>query len=147
LNVERKKTNANKFFDLWKFKAPGRKTPHQLCRHLGARQADIAPGQRAMEPFQMIKIVTPALGLTRLIAARSRMKQPFSGLFSRFWVTMGNKETQHFLASPGLSIPALKSPQSLCLSGFTGENRAPKNGARYRVRTCDPYRVKVVLYH
>jgi hypothetical protein len=22
-----------------------------------------------------------------------------------------------------------------------------KNGARYRVRTCDPYRVKVVLYH
>ena len=22
-----------------------------------------------------------------------------------------------------------------------------KDGARYRVRTCDPYRVKVVLYH
>ena len=22
-----------------------------------------------------------------------------------------------------------------------------KHGARYRVRTCDPYRVKVVLYH
>ena len=22
-----------------------------------------------------------------------------------------------------------------------------KNGARYRVRTCDPYRVKVMLYH
>ena len=21
------------------------------------------------------------------------------------------------------------------------------NGARYRVRTCDPYRVKVMLYH
>jgi hypothetical protein len=24
---------------------------------------------------------------------------------------------------------------------------ARKDGARYRVRTCDPYRVKVVLYH
>jgi hypothetical protein len=23
----------------------------------------------------------------------------------------------------------------------------PLGGARYRVRTCDPYRVKVVLYH
>ena len=22
-----------------------------------------------------------------------------------------------------------------------------RNGARYRVRTCDPYRVKVMLYH
>jgi hypothetical protein len=27
------------------------------------------------------------------------------------------------------------------------QDRTVKNHARYRVRTCDPYRVKVVLYH
>ena len=39
-----------------------------------------------------------------------------------------------------------KKTQNLYLSGYAGEKRACKNGARYRVRTCDPYRVKVVLY-
>ena len=29
--------------------------------------------------------------------------------------------------------------------GFAGHEE--ENGARYRVRTCDPYRVKVMLYH
>ena len=38
-------------------------------------------------------------------------------------------------------------------SGFYGDRNHCKtidfveDGARYRVRTCDPYRVKVVLYH
>ena len=34
-------------------------------------------------------------------------------------------------------------PQTLYSSAF----QRRKGGARYRVRTCDPYRVKVVLYH
>lgn len=50
---------------------------------------------------------------------------------------------------PSFPIPVcfgIKSPQSLFLSGSAGENGLWKNGARYRVRTCDPYSVNVVLY-
>ena len=42
--------------------------------------------------------------------------------------------------------------RSLCLLAENSrdhqiETQNWQNGARYRVRTCDPYRVKVMLYH
>ena len=39
------------------------------------------------------------------------------------------------------------SPPSQFLCGFEDGLGNLRDGARYRVRTCDPYRVKVVLYH
>ena len=39
------------------------------------------------------------------------------------------------------------SPPSQFLCGFEDGVGNFRDGARYRVRTCDPYRVKVVLYH
>ena len=42
-----------------------------------------------------------------------------------------------------------ESPAKAHFIWFYKGEREEKNGggARYRVRTCDPYRVKVVLYH
>jgi hypothetical protein len=43
-------------------------------------------------------------------------------------------------------VPEIISLQESC-PALSRLDRKAKNGARYRVRTCDPYRVKVVLYH
>jgi hypothetical protein len=55
---------------------------------------------------------------------------------------------------PGCSYrnPSFTAPDSvllLLLSNFKlhHKNLIKKNGARCRFRTCDPYRVKVMLYH
>ena len=58
---------------------------------------------------------------------------------------------------PSRSVARLEfsdEPESLINKGTerdltrsVADRRESKNGARYRVRTCDPYRVKVVLYH
>gem|GEM_PF-3085962 len=42
---------------------------------------------------------------------------------------------------------ALSPTYSPILELVTRINLSQRGGARYRVRTCDPYHVKVMLYH
>ena len=65
------------------------------------------------------------------------------GLFGCQWVS-GNPAFSSIYRPVDFDTEKPAEPYSC---GFAGKKRGAKNGARYRVRTCDPYRVKVVLYH
>jgi hypothetical protein len=76
---------------------------------------------------------------------RGKILSRFASL-KPIWVTKGDKQTsvlQHFPASPIRENNPRKS-RVIC---YLRLKKRTRNGARYRVRTCDPYRVKVVLYH
>ncbi len=80
----------------------------------------LAAGLLALLAALLRQIVTLALGLTKLIAARSSMKQPFSGLFGQI---LGNNETSIFQLFPACQFWRPKSGRACIYEVRRAEKR------------------------
>ncbi len=141
-----------------KFDARGRKVDFHSLRKtfgtlLGLSGATLQLRMEAMrhsDPKLTMKTYTDSelLPLRETIAMLPALG-PYAQIHAQTSVETGSNESRTVA-----TVEEFISPESLIntasrghLSRTVADGLKKGNGARYRVRTCDPYRVKVVLYH
>jgi hypothetical protein len=124
---------------------------HTFCTNLhraGVSQREAMELMRHGDPRLTAKTYTDA-SLLQLGSAVEKLTCPASQIASQILGAEG-----HSVATPVAKPASVNCDKTMqikgnyhCMTRRVSSWRIFRNGARYRVRTCDPYRVKVMLYH